>query len=201
MKKPPNRCPSSIGSRASQQPQLKHPRSRLPQWEWLPNFPRVTKWAQQKPTNFSWVSHNSTYMGWVISPVCQWNPAYFRPIFRGPRTSIYTGCRGFGLMASPLEGWRVPTGFLKGFSLHWLCELMVSFLQEVDGFKGDISLVNPNIRHYLFKGKNPLQNYHKILYCVIHPQMRNLMIPVGFPRGLMVFVRKMSGHFCDFDKS
>lgn len=182
VKKPPSRCPFHQ-FRASQQPQLKHPRSRLPQWEWLPNFPRVTttKWAQQKPTNFSWVSHNSTYMGWVISPVCQWNPAYFRPIFRGPRTSIYTGCRGFGLMASPLEGWRVPTGFLKGFSLHWLCELMVSFLQEVDGFKGDISLVNPNIRHYLFKGKNPLQTTIKLCIMWFTPNAKS-NDPSGFSK-------------------
>lgn len=77
---------------------------------------------------------------------------------------------------------------------------MVSFLQDVDGFKGDLFLVNPNIRHYLFKGKIlPKLPYKFVLFD--SPQMRNLMISVGSPRGLMAFVGKISGHFCDFDKS
>ena len=118
---------------------------------------------------------------------------YFQAIYRGEITLLFI---------TIVEVWSLFHGVLrlgsKGFQrvrLHCCVSWWVhSFLQEVDGFKGDFFFwANANIRHYFLGESLPKLPYNFILFD--SPQVRNLMIPVCSPRGFMGFLGRSLGTF------
>lgn len=164
MKKPPTRCPSSISSG------LPNSHSWSTQGHGSHSRNAKTSLGSRSGPNknprisVGWVI-NPTSMGWVITP--QWNPVYFRPIFRGPVPMVEGVVPRSWLLR--LRGDEFQRVFWRVFRCTGCVSWWFLFSKTLMGSRVTFFWSIQTSDTICLRGKS-FQNYHTSLYCLIHPK-------------------------------